>query len=842
MSTKFFNNSEMISPLSDQYSVIEKEKHYHSRNEQLSQCSFVSNEFVVEDITGKEEIRISALGLYKCFINNKCISEDVLTPGWVNYNDRLPYQTYNISSLLKKGVNKIEVWLADGWFRGPLMSLQTGLKVSNIWGTKIGTIIEIRNENNILLSTNKEWKSGLLPILKSGIYFGESFDSNYISKITDGVEVLEFEKSLLVEHEIEAVKELDEISVKEEFIDDEGNTVYDFGQNIAGYVSIIVKGEKGSKIIIEHSEVMGLSTKEIITDSQEKISGFDKQIGEAKKNNNYKDKADYQKNLQIKKNNHFENKNFRLADAKIEYILSGKDEEHYKPSFTFMGFRYARVKILNGSAEIKKIISIPISSLSRQKLEFSCANNNVNKLIQNTSWSQKANFIEVPTDCPQRDERLGWTGDAQLFASTACYFFDCENFFIKYLRDLVSEQDSEGAIGHVSPDITRNGKTNDKRYEKEDESSDWSGGHKGATGWGDVIVILPWIVYKHYGNKTILNYCQKAMIKWCDYLWSISNGPIIRNPRSPNLFEGIKLRGFTFGDWVPPIGDDRTPNPHIGDDCYSTIYHFISTSLLSKISKLLGDENNSSFFEKRSNEIKEAFANEFITPSGRLAYSDQTSYAMSFVNNLIPEEKREEAKKYFKQTIIDQNYRLGTGFHGTANLLKGLRKAGLEDMIEKVLLQEDLPGWMYQIKQGATSIWERWNAMADDGSIHDPEMNSFNHYAFGSVCEFIFENIVGVSSDENNPGFKNIIIEPMIIPSFCPISFKHESKNGLISVKINIENEIVVYDIEIPKGTSGKLILSKYKNIKVNNINQNTDVLIINEGRNIINFSLPKNK
>ena len=166
MSTKFFNNSEMISPLSDQYSVIEKEKHYHSRNEQLSQCSFVSNEFVVEDIAGKEEIRISALGLYKCFINNKCISEDVLTPGWVNYNDRLPYQTYNISSLLKKGVNKIEVWLADGWFRGPLMSLQTGLKVSNIWGTKIGTIIEIRNENNILLSTNKEWKSGLLPILK----------------------------------------------------------------------------------------------------------------------------------------------------------------------------------------------------------------------------------------------------------------------------------------------------------------------------------------------------------------------------------------------------------------------------------------------------------------------------------------------------------------------------------------------------------------------------------------------------------------------------------------------------------------------------------------------------
>ena len=839
MSMKYFKDSQMISPLSDKHKVIEKERYHHKRYEELSQCSFVKNEFVINEISGSEVIRISAFGLYKCFINNKCITEDILTPGWVNYADRLPYQTYNISNLLEQGNNTIEVWLADGWYRGPLMSLQTGLNVSNIWGSKIGTILEIENNNTILLSSNENWKSGLLPILKSGIYYGETYDANIIQKESHGVEILSFNKDLLVEHEIEGVNELEEIDVVEKFLDHEQNTVYDFGQNVAGYVSFIVSGEKGSKILIEHSEVMGKNVK--TNNLDKKISGFDKQISESKETinleNNQKETSSYYSNKN--KRDVFENTNYRLADAKIEYTLSGNGDEYFKPNFTFMGFRYARIKILKGKVNIKRIKSIPISSLKDQRLTFTSSNKDINKLVTNTSWSQKANFIEVPTDCPQRDERLGWTGDAQLFASTACYLFDSQKFFIKYLKDLVSEQDAEGAIGHVSPDITRNGMTNDKRFDNKHENLDGSGGHKGATGWGDVIVIIPWILYKHYGNTDVLKDCQKAMIAWCNYLWSISKGPIVRTPRSPNLFEGIRLRGFTFGDWVPPVGDDRTPNPHIGDDCYSTIYHFISTSLLSKISKIIGDKENNIFFEDRANVIKKAFADEFITPSGRIAYSDQTSYAMAFVNDLIPDDKKENAKQYFKQTIKDQNFRLGTGFHGTASLLPGLRKAGLEDMIEKVLLQEDLPGWLYQIKQGATSIWERWNAMAEDGTINDPEMNSFNHYAFGSVCEFIFENLVGIRPDESSPGFKNIIIEPLIIPSLAPISFTHKTINGMISVDWKIDNHNVTYNITIPDGSKGELNLIKYENIKVNNIDQDNKIIHLSEGLNSISFSLP---
>ena len=643
MSMKYFKDSQMISPLSDKHKVIEKERYHHKRYEELSQCSFVKNEFVINEISGSEVIRISAFGLYKCFINNKCITEDILTPGWVNYADRLPYQTYNISNLLEQGNNTIEVWLADGWYRGPLMSLQTGLNVSNIWGSKIGTILEIENNNKILLSSNENWKSGLLPILKSGIYYGETYDANIIPKVSDGVEILNFNKDLLVEHEIEGVNELEEIDVVEKFLDHEQNTVYDFGQNVAGYVSFIISGEKGSKILIEHSEVMGKNIK--TNNLDKKISGFDKQISESKETinleNNQEETSSYYSNKNER--NVFENTNYRLADAKIEYTLSGNGDEYFKPNFTFMGFRYARIKILKGKVNIKRIKSIPISSLKDQRLTFTSSNKDINKLVTNTSWSQKANFIEVPTDCPQRDERLGWTGDAQLFASTACYLFDSQKFFIKYLKDLVSEQDAEGAIGHVSPDITRNGMTNDKRFDNKHENLDGSGGHKGATGWGDVIVIIPWILYKHYGNTDVLKDCQKAMIAWCNYLWSISKGPIVRTPRSPNLFEGIRLRGFTFGDWVPPVGDDRTPNPHIGDDCYSTIYHFISTSLLSKISKIIGDKENNIFFEDRANVIKKAFADEFITPSGRIAYSDQTSYAMAFVNDLIPDDKKENA-------------------------------------------------------------------------------------------------------------------------------------------------------------------------------------------------------
>ena len=278
-------------------------------------------------------------------------------------------------------------------------------------------------------------------------------------------------------------------------------------------------------------------------------------------------------------------------------------------------------QVLSGNVNVKKITSIPISSLNNQKLQFQSSNQNINKLIENTSWSQKANFIEVPTDCPQRDERLGWTGDAQLFSSTACYFYDCEKFFTKYLKDLVSEQDADGAIGHVSPDITRNGKTNDLRFISEEEKINGFWSHKGATGWGDAILIIPWTLYKHYGNINVLKDCYQSMIKWCDYLWSISEGPIIRNPRYTTLSEGIKKRGFTFGDWVPPIGDDRTPNPHIGDDCYSTIYHFISTSLVAKISSILEDEKNAQLYQQRSEEIKKAFVKEFITSSGRMAYN-----------------------------------------------------------------------------------------------------------------------------------------------------------------------------------------------------------------------------
>ena len=503
-----------------------------------------------------------------------------------------------------------------------------------------------------------------------------------------------------------------------------------------------------------------------------------------------------------------------------------------------MGFRYARIKVLSGNVNIKTITSIPISSLHEQKLQFQSSNKNVNKLIENTSWSQKANFIEVPTDCPQRDERLGWTGDAQLFASTACYFYNCEKFFIKYLKDLVSEQDIDGAIGHVSPDITRNGKTNDLRFISEEEKINGFWSHKGSTGWGDAIVIIPWTLYKHYGNIEVLRDCYQSMIKWCDYLWSISQGPVIRNPRYPTLSEGIKKRGFTFGDWVPPIGDDRTPNPHIGDDCYSTIYHFISTSLVAKISSILENEKNAQLYQQRSEEIKKAFVKEFITSSGRMAYNDQTSYAMAFANDLIPDDYKEKTKQYFKQSIIDQQHRLGTGFHGTANLLKGLRNAGLEDMIEQLLLQEHHPGWMYQIKQGASSIWERWNAMGEDGSIHDPEMNSFNHYAFGSVCEFIFENIIGIRPDEEYPGFKNIIIDPFIIPSLLPVSFQHKSTKGLIEIHMSIINRKVTMTIDIPDGSTSKLCLEKYHNILINNVSQENKNASLNSGSHIIKFSI----
>jgi alpha-L-rhamnosidase len=395
-----------------------------------------------------------------------------------------------------------------------------------------------------------------------------------------------------------------------------------------------------------------------------------------------------------------------------------------------------------------------------------------------------SNFVEVPTDCPQRDERLGWTGDAQVFAPTSCYLNESHAFWRKWLRDLMADQREDGAIPHVCPDPTRGHEAKVP-------------GFYGSTGWGDAIVLVSWTLYLHYGDRDVLAETFPAMVRWVDFLWSISKGPVVRPPRQWGK------RGFSFGDWLQPSGPTEKPFPTIGDDAAATIYHYISTDRLATIATLLGKADVAADMRKRADAIRDAFAFEFVTPSGRLAYDDQTSYALAFEHGLIPPEKREGAKEYFRRTIDRAEGRLQTGFIGTPALLPALVSIGEAKRAVDVFLQEEVPGWLYQVKNGATTIWERWDAIRADGSVFAPDMNSFNHYAYGAVCQWLFEAAGGFRPDPEKPGFERILFEPLIDARLGPFSARHDTRFGAITSRWIVEEDSVAYDFTVPPGAEG---------------------------------------
>jgi alpha-L-rhamnosidase len=354
----------------------------------------------------------------------------------------------------------------------------------------------------------------------------------------------------------------------------------------------------------------------------------------------------------------------------------------------------------------------------------------------------------------------------------------------------MADQRADGAVPHFSPDPTR--------LHPIEGRGDWAG----STGWGDAIVIIPWQLYLHYGDKAVLAECFPAMLKWVDYLWSLGEGPIVKT--SPVW--GSK--GFTFGDWLQPIGDDRKPRPTIADDCAATLYHFISTDLSAKIAGLIGETEKAKDLTARAERIKTAFAFEYIAPSGRLAHHDQTSYALAFLYGLVPAEHDKAARAYFRKAVEDAEYMIGTGFIGTPALLPALTKLGFHDLAEKVFLNRKVPGWLYQVEQGATTIWERWDALAPDGTIHDPDMNSYNHYAYGAVCQWLFEGVAGIAPDAAKPGFARVIIDPVVLPELGKASAWHDCSLGRIEAGWALDDGGVRYTLHLPDGSEGLLMPS----------------------------------
>ncbi|MGQ7848123.1 family 78 glycoside hydrolase catalytic domain [Granulosicoccus sp. 3-233] len=704
---------------------------------QGSRASFVSTTFRA---TGSARLHVSAMGLYRAYLNGKRVGDDELTPGWTCYDDRIAYQSYDLTGLLVEGDNRIDIWLGDGWFRSQM--LWDRQAIFNCWGDRIAAIAEIEVGDTLIAKTDNSWRSGLLPITASGIYHGEDFDARLANLIADQqVEALPFNTASLVPHETAPVKTMAPLAPIRIWEAD-GSRLYDFGQNIAGWVSFRTRGAAGAVIRVEHSEVLD---------------------GEGR----------------------FDNRNYRSARAECRYTLSGDDEQRYAPHFTFMGFRYARITV-DGEAKVSDVLAVPVTSVPEQCGGFTCDIHAVNQLVENTIWSQRGNFIEIPTDCPQRDERLGWTGDAQVFAGTACWLADCERFFLKYLRDVMHDQRVDGAIPHFSPDPTR--------LHPDQLGEGWAG----STGWGDVITVMPWQHYLHYGDTAVLRDCYPAMRRWLDYVWSLGNGPIVKTRARR------EEPGFTFGDWLQPVGDNRLPRPTIAADCAATLYHYLSTDLTAVIAETIGED--SSELRERAARIRDAFAYEYIAPSGRLAHNDMTSYALATMCDLIPADKLEAARSCFAKVIEDADGLIGTGFIGTPALLPALSRLNLTAEAQQLFLNREVPGWLYQVEQGATTIWERWDAISPDGEIYDPEMNSYNHYSYGAVCQWLFEDVAGVKPRADGPGFNRVTLSPHILDRLGQVSMWHECRHGRISAAWSLNNHKVTYDIDLPDGCEGMLI------------------------------------
>ncbi|WP_189426060.1 alpha-L-rhamnosidase [Devosia pacifica] len=728
-------------------------------------ASFLTKTFTLQGSPADSQLRISALGAYICFINGKRVGNDILTPGWTAYDQRISYQTYDVSESLVSGENTIEIWLADGWYRSQLMWGKR--PIHNTWGDQIAAIAELTSGDDLVVATDESWKSGELPIRKSGIYFGEIYDARLEGGAAEqGAEVISFDTSLLVPHECKPVHELDPLASVKSWQDEEGRAIHDFGQNAGGYVAFTVIGEAGARVIVEHAEILD-------------------------------------------KDGNFYNGNLRTAECRLEYTLKGGVPESYRPHFTFQGFRYARITI-EGKADVTDVKSVPISSVYPLIGSFTSGNELVNRLVENTIWSQRANFIEVPTDCPQRDERLGWTGDAQVFSSTACYLHDSHGFLTKYVRDLMADQREDGAIPHVSPDPTR-------------MRPDLYPGFFGSTGWGDAIEIIPHTLFLHYADEAILREALPAMVKWADFVWSISDGPIVSPPRAWGQ------RGFSFGDWLQPKGPSAKPLPTISDEASATIYLYICTDLVSQIAKRVGENEIAKRMAEMAAKVRSAFQDEFITPSGRVGGDDQTSYALAVVHDLVPEDKLDGVRKHFRNAIARCGGRIGTGFIGTPALLPALVKLGELGLAQQMFLQEEVPGWLYQVKRGATTIWERWDAIQEDGSIFNPQMNSYNHYAYGAVCQWLFEAVAGFSPTAENPGFEEIVFSPVILPELAPVSARHTSKRGDIAASWTLSASTVTYDVAVPAESRGVLRLRpEYSNATVDGeaVDASSDVLL----------------
>ena len=675
----------------------------------------------------KAMLEITALGVYEAKLNGERIGDFILAPGWTSYLNRLQVQSYDVTNLLKTE-NSLEVTVGQGW-----RAIANKRDGSDFLGYRDTALIaeltlvyaDGRTESIV---TDSSWTARESKLRYTNIYDGDIYDATFKAGSARHCICVDLEKDMLIPQEGEKIVEHERMPALQIIKTPAGETVIDFGQNMTGYVEFRIKGTPGAQATISHGETLD-------------------------------------------RDGNFYNANYRSADAQIKFVCDG--EEHtYKSALTFFGFRYIRLE--NWPDEIKKenFTAVVVHSDIRRTGYFECSDEAVNRLFKNIIWGQKGNFLDVPTDCPQRDERLGWTGDAQVFVRTASLNFDVERFFKKWLRDLAADQGRDGCVPHVIPNI-----------------SDDMGG---SSAWSDAAVICPWEIYRTYGDKAVLEEQFDSMKAWIDWM----------RERSEN---GRRSGGSHFGDWLgldSPEGSYKGATP---EDLIATAYYKYSTELFIKAAHALG--RDVAEYENIPAEAAAAFRREYME-NGRVKNATQTACVLALYFD-ITDDRAATATQL--NELVKRAGHLETGFVGTPYLLHALSDNGYAETAYDLLLRREYPSWLYPISKGATTVWEHWDGIKPDGTMWSTDMNSFNHYAYGAVADWMYGAAAGINSDPDRPGFEHIIFRPVTDRRLDFVKASIDTRRGTVASEWRRENGRIKYIFTVPEGCCASAVIGGEK-------------------------------
>lgn len=737
--SSWFETGKMDEPFAGQWIAAPFEKTVHP---------ILRRTFTLDGAAEDARLYITGLGLYEAYLNGQPVTDEVLTPFYNDYNFWVQVQTYDVTGLLRAGENVLDVYLGNGWYKGFGPNESDGSR-TELYGDRMQMLAELRavlpDGKSFCLASDESFRCHTGPVLESTIYDGEIYDARLADPGEDG-----WAAAVSVDAPVgaaadrlstplrrhEAVKPVKLLHTPA------GEQVLDFGQVITGWVEADVLLPAGAEMALDYGELL--------------------------------------------QHDNFYNENLRSAKAHFGFTSAGKPA-HVRPHFTFYGFRFVRVTGIEAVNPDDFTAYVIHSDLERTGF-LETSNAKVNRLIQNAWWGQRGNFVDVPTDCPQRDERLGWTGDAEVFAPTASFNMDTAAFYRKYLYDMALEQATlGGAVPFVVPDVL--GQIH--RHFGE-ENHDY-----GSCAWADAAVMIPWTLYRFYGDKSMLAEQFPQMMAWVDWV-ETQDETHFGGPR-------LWLRGFHFADWLA-LDNPVAGSCFGGTDCYyvASAYYYYSTYLTARAAEALGDQANAKKYDQRAEEIRAAFRKEFFTATGRIAEPTQTAMLLALSMNLAPDEARPRLVRDLRKKLEARNMHLDTGFVGTYHLMRTLSSVGLGACAYTLLLNEDYPSWLYEVNMGATTVWERWNSVLPDGLVSDTGMNSMNHYSYGAVVEWMYRCMCGLNAIE--PGFASARIAPMSDDRFDWVRAEYASASGTYRSGWQRENGVLTYTVEVPFGATAVFV------------------------------------